>query len=161
MNYFYPGGFSPTGYDGSQVKLDALEQEVARLRQMQAQMYPQPNGNMSQSNRRIEGGKYFYVYDYQEVVDFPTPADGSAVLFLCLDKNGAMNGRAWSKKIVNGTSSIQELSVAFMNSNSYNQSDTQSSQQEQSQPQVTNEDIMALLGSLADRLTALEGNKGE
>lgn len=160
MNYFYPGGFNPAGYGGSQVKIDALEQELARLRQMQAQMYGQPNGNMPQSNgRQYEGGKYVYVYDYQEVVNFPTPADGSAVLFLGLDKNGAMDGRGWSKKIINGTSSIQELSVAFKNS--YSQSDTQSTQQEQPQPKVTNEDIMALLGNLADRMTALEESKGE
>ena len=56
-------------------------------------------------------GTYVYVNDYQEVVNYPTPADGNAVLFFNLDK-----GILWSKKFINGSNSIQAFTIAPLNS---------------------------------------------
>lgn len=158
-NYYYPGGFNPTTGFNTQRQIEELQREINRLSQLNASMYPQTQPQYRNyqpnitGNKQYETGVYVYVNDYQEVLDYPTPTDGSAVLFLCLDK-----GLGWSKKFTNGTSSIQALSVQFLNA--YNDKDTTASEQSSNTSESTNnEDIMALLTNLADRLTALEGGK--
>lgn len=155
MNYFYPNGGNPNLAYATQQKMDALQQELTRLQQLQAQLYPGQMSNQNSKNSQLEGGMYLYVNNYQDVIDYPTPTDGSAVLFLCLDQ-----GLAWSKKFVNGKSSIQALTISFLNS--YDQGESQNMAKVDSQSdQVSNADIMNLLTTLADRLTVLESKVGE
>lgn len=154
-NYYYPGAFNPSMGINTQRQIEELQRELGRLSQMQASMYPQSQYKNNVGNKQYETGTYVYVSDYQEVLDYPTPTDGSAVLFLCLDK-----GLAWSKKFVNGKSSVQALTIGFLNS--YDQNETQGTNSSTIKDnQIGNEDIMTLLGALADRLTALENKLGD
>ena len=108
---------NPYGYGnpyGQGNPMDRVNQQMQQLQQLQAQyqqmgmgQQPTPNNNVAMSNR----GTYVYVNDYQEVVNYPTPADGNAVLFFNLDK-----GILWSKKFVNGANSIQAFAISPLNS---------------------------------------------
>ncbi len=119
MSYGYGGNYSGYNPQGS---IDRINQQMQQLQmlqnQYQQQMGMQPNNippmqgqnsnpNMSAMSNR---GTYVYVQDYQEVVNYPTPADGNAVLFFNLDK-----GILWSKKFVNGSNSIQAFTIAPLN----------------------------------------------
>lgn len=68
----------------------------------QYQQMQQPVQSTSMSNQ----GRWVYVNDYNDVVSYPTPSDGNAMLFVNLDR-----GLLWSKKFVNGSNSIQTFTI--------------------------------------------------
>lgn len=68
----------------------------------QYQQMQQPIQSTSMSNQ----GRWVYVNDYNDVVSYPTPSDGNAMLFVNLDR-----GLLWSKKFVNGSNSIQTFTI--------------------------------------------------
>ena len=110
-NMYNPYG-NPFGYGGG--NMESIDNQLRQLNELRNQMQPQyqyqqpmpQQNNVAMSNR----GTYVYVNDYNDVVNYPTPADGNAVLFFNLDK-----GILWSKKFVNGSNSIQAFTIAPLN----------------------------------------------
>ena len=128
-------------YNNAYNAQQALQNSLANLQNLQAQYQAKqiyPNQNlpvMSMSNR----GVFIYVADYQDVVNYPTSADGLATLFVNLDK-----GLLWSKKFINGQNAIQTYSITPINNlTSENQIDKESSKDED---------------NLTKRIDNLEGN---
>lgn len=127
MNY-YPnyGQFNPTEM---QNRINQLQQMLGQYQNMQ-----QP---VQATNDK---GIYVYVKDYQEVVNYPTSADGKATIFIG-------NGIMWSKKIMDGKNCIQAYSFAPMNEvQAQSQNDT---------PQQTNIPEQ-LLDNICERLNLIE-----
>ena len=135
--------------------MDRVSQQMQQLQQLQNQyqqmgMGQQPvqqqnnNNNVAMSNR----GTYVYVNDYQEVVNYPTPADGNAVLFFNLDK-----GILWSKKFVNGANSIQAFAISPLNSVSNEGITTPTPNEEKAVIEPKNDEI---IDNLLNRVTDIE-----
>lgn len=156
MSYEYGGNYS--GYN-PQSSIDRINQQMQQLQmlqnQYQQQMGMQPNNippmqgqnsnpNMSAMSNR---GTYVYVQDYQEVVNYPTPADGNAVLFFNLDK-----GILWSKKFINGSNSIQAFTIAPLN-NVSNEPINNTSTEEKPVETAKNDEIT---DNMLTRITQLE-----
>jgi len=55
----------------------------------------------------------YYVGDYNEVLNYAAPSDGSAILFANLEQ-----GLIWSKKLINGQSYIQPYRIIPINNES-------------------------------------------
>ena len=130
-----------------QNQMDRINQQIQQLQQLQMQYNqyaPQQNSqNIALSNR----GTYVYVNDYQEVVNYPTPADGNAILFFNLDK-----GILWSKKFINGSNSIQAFTISPLNSFS-NEPINNSIQDKKPLVEENNNDLM---DNLLNRMTNIE-----
>ena len=140
-NMYNPYGYNPYG------GIESLDNQLRQLNELRNQMQPQyqqpQQNNVAMSNR----GTYVYVNDYNDVVNYPTPADGNAVLFFNLDK-----GILWSKKFVNGSNSIQAFTIAPLNNVSNDMiNNTQPSETVLGEPK--NDDI---INNLLDRTTMLE-----
>lgn len=139
MNYYQPyNSFNP----------NELQNRINQLQQMLGQFQNNQNMQNNQNNINInslEKGIYVYVKDYQDVVNYPTSADGKATIFIG-------NGIMWSKKIMDGKNCIQAYSFAPIN-------DTQSSQNNQPVNDSTsnNDEITAaLLDNICERLNLIE-----
>ena len=150
-NMYNPYG-NPFGYGGN---MESIDNQLRQLNELRNQMggnqgqYMQPqqpqyqNNNVAMSNR----GTYVYVNDYNDVVNYPTPADGNAVLFFNLDK-----GILWSKKFVNGSNSIQAFTIAPLN-NVSNDMINSTPTEEKPLEMSKNDDIT---NNMLDRITNLE-----
>ena len=125
MNYYNPYGYNQ----------NEIQNKINQLQQMLSQYQ-----NMQQApiNNNIDKGIYVYVKDYQDVVNYPTSADGKATIFIG-------NGIMWSKKILDGKNCIQAYSFAPINDNQPTQSE-----------QPKNEINEALLDNICERLSAIE-----
>lgn len=131
MNY-YPnyGQFNPAEM---QNRINQLQQMLGQYQNMQ-----QP---LQATNDK---GIYVYVKDYQEVVNYPTSADGKATMFIG-------NGIMWSKKIMDGKNCIQAYSFAPMNEvQAQPQQDNQT--QQTIQPNISEQ----LLDNICERLNMIE-----
>lgn len=97
-------------------------------------------------NRPSTSGIYDRVSNYQEVENYPAPTDGNAVLLFNFE-----NGVFYSKKFINGQSTIQTFTFMPLNTNANDDS--------QNSPKNTpNEpDTIALINSLADKIRVIEG----
>lgn len=127
MNYYNPYGYNQ----------NEIQNKINQLQQMLSQYQ---NLQQAPINNNIDKGIYVYVKDYQDVVNYPTSADGKATIFIG-------NGIMWSKKILDGKNCIQAYSFAPIN-------DNQPIQNEQQQPK--NEINEALLDNICERLSAIE-----
>lgn len=127
MNYYNPYGYNQNEI---QNKINQLQQMLSQYQSLQ----------QAPINNNIDKGIYVYVKDYQDVVNYPTSADGKATIFIG-------NGIMWSKKILDGKNCIQAYSFAPIN-------DNQPIQNEQQQPK--NEINEALLDNICERLSAIE-----
>ena len=148
-NYGYNPYVQPN-YD----RVDAQIRQLQELKnQMEQQNYnyssQQPQTNVAMSNR----GTYVYVQDYQEVVNYPTPADGNAVLFFNLD-----NGILWSKKFVNGSNSIQAFTIAPLNSVGNDNAEAKPKNDNISLESPKNDEI---IDNILTRMTSLEDKLDE
>ena len=125
MNYYNPYGYNQ----------NEIQNKINQLQQMLSQYQ-----NMQQApiNNNIDKGIYVYVKDYQDVVNYPTSADGKATIFIG-------NGIMWSKKILDGKNCIQAYSFAPIN-------DNQPTQSEQPKSEINE----ALLDNICERLSAIE-----
>ena len=135
--------------------MDRLNQQMQQLQQLQNQyqqmgmgqpMPQQSNSNVAMSNR----GTYVYVNDYNDVVNYPTPADGNAVLFFNLDK-----GILWSKKFVNGANSIQAFAIYPLN-NVSNEGMVNNTSQEEKPIESPKTD--QIIDNMLSRITNMEDN---
>ena len=107
--------YNPYGYGYNPGNISRVDDQIRQLQELRNQMgqqgyAPQPMGNQPNNVAMSNRGTYVYVQDYDQVVNYPTPADGNAVLFFNLDK-----GILWSKKFVNGSNSIQAFTIAPLN----------------------------------------------
>lgn len=131
----------------------SLQQFSGLLNQyQQMQQPPQQNVQVPLSNQ----GRWYYVTDYNEVATTPTPQDGTASLFVNLDK-----GVLWSKKFVNGANSIQAFSIQPLNEfgTQLPQPTPQPVQSVESQPSISLEDILGEIKNLSERVGKLEDVK--
>lgn len=112
--------------------LQNFQNILGQYQQMQQPLQPAPMSNQ---------GRWLYVNDYNDVISYPTPSDGNAMLFINLDK-----GLLWSKKFVNGSNSIQTFMIQ-----PYNTVSTEPIVQEQEQENKRSVDIEKILERL-DRL---------
>ena len=137
MNYYQPY----TGYNPNELqnRLNQLQQMISQLQVNQ----PIQNNQNVMPNNSLEKGIYVYVKDYQDVVNYPTSADGKATIFIG-------NGIIWSKKIMDGKNCIQAYSFSPINDN---QTSTQSTNEN-----ISNKDDIrdALLDNICERLTQIE-----
>lgn len=124
----------------------SLQQFSGLLNQyQQMQQAQQPNVQVPMSNQ----GRWYYVNDYNDVATTPTPQDGTASLFVNLDR-----GVLWSKKFVNGANNIQAFSIQPLN-----EFGSQIPQPVVSEPQQSSsslDDIMNELKNLSERVGKLE-----
>ena len=134
----------PSGMDRINQQMQQLQQLQNQYQQMGMGQQPTPNNNVAMSNR----GTYVYVNDYQEVVNYPTPADGNAVLFFNLDK-----GILWSKKFVNGANSIQAFAISPLN-NVSNEGMTNPTPKEENPIEEPKSD--EIIDNLLNRVTNME-----
>lgn len=132
MNYYQNyGQFNP---NEMQNRINQLQQMLGQYQNMQ-----QP---IQTSNDK---GIYVYVKDYQEVVNYPTSADGKATIFIG-------NGIMWSKKIMDGKNCIQAYSFAPMNEvQAQSQNDTQ---QQTNIPEQLLDNICERLNLIEEKLNA-------
>lgn len=137
MNYYQPY----TGYNPNELqnRLNQLQQMISQVQMNQ----PIQNNQNVMPNNSLEKGIYVYVKDYQDVVNYPTSADGKATIFIG-------NGIIWSKKIMDGKNCIQAYSFSPINDN---QNSIQSTNEN-----VSNKDDIrdALLDNICERLTQIE-----
>lgn len=137
MNYYQPY----TGYNPNELqnRLNQLQQMISQVQMNQ----PIQNNQNVMPNNSLEKGIYVYVKDYQDVVNYPTSADGKATIFIG-------NGIIWSKKIMDGKNCIQAYSFSPINDN---QTSIQSTNEN-----VSNKDDIrdALLDNICERLTQIE-----
>lgn len=131
----------------AQKRIADLQNELSALQNMNNQMFPQQIQNTS-SPLNSDTGVYVYVQDYQQVINYPTPADGKAMLFINLDK-----GIGWSKKFVNGTNVIQSFTINLLNTY-----DNNIAQQGPGTEEVTNTPNNDILDNLMERMTHMEDN---
>ena len=135
MNYYNPYN----QYNGN-FNSNEIQNRINQLQQMLGQI--QNTQQIPQNNSQFDKGIYVYVKDYQDVVNYPTSADGKATIFIG-------NGIMWSKKIMDGKNCIQAYSFAPINDTQTNQS----TQENFSQP----DDIRdSLLDSICERLSFIE-----
>lgn len=137
MNYYQPY----TGYNPNELqnRLNQLQQMISQVQMNQ----PIQNNQNVMPNNSLEKGIYVYVKDYQDVVNYPTSADGKATIFIG-------NGIIWSKKIMDGKNCIQAYSFSPIN-------DNQTSIQSTNENISNKEDIRdALLDNICERLTQIE-----
>ena len=103
-NYYNPynngGQYSPN----INQSLNQLQNLIGQYQSMQ-----QPNVR-NQQVAMSNQGRWTYVNDYNDVITYPTPQDGSAYLFINLDK-----GLLWSKKFLDGQNFIQTFSIQPFN----------------------------------------------
>lgn len=125
MNYYNPYGYNQ----------NEIQNKINQLQQMLSQYQ---NLQQAPINNNIDKGIYVYVKDYQDVVNYPTSADGKATIFIG-------NGIMWSKKILDGKNCIQAYSFAPIN-------DNQPTQSEQPKSEINE----ALLDNICERLSAIE-----
>jgi hypothetical protein len=131
----------------------SLQQFSGLLNQyQQMQQPPQMSVQVPLSNQ----GRWYYVTDYNEVATTPTPQDGTASLFVNLDK-----GVLWSKKFVNGANSIQAFSIQPLNDfgGQAPQHQVQNIQVVEPQPSVTLEDVLGEIRNLSERVGKIEDAK--
>lgn len=137
MNYYQPY----TGYNPNELqnRLNQLQQMISQVQMNQ----PIQNNQNVMPNNSLEKGIYVYVKDYQDVVNYPTSADGKATIFIG-------NGIIWSKKIMDGKNCIQAYSFSPINDN---QTSIQSTNEN-----ISNKDDIrdALLDNICERLTQIE-----
>lgn len=134
-NNYYPSYYPP--------QPDQFNKQIAEYQRLLSQMQQQ---SPSMSNR----GAYIYVNDYQEVVNYPTSADGNATLFVNLEK-----GILWSKKFVDGKNCIQAYFISPIND--FNPQTSKSTTQEEIavKPKENNE-IMEIMERFGKRLDSIE-----
>lgn len=130
----------------AQRRIEDLQRELTALQNMNNQMFPQQQN--PSSSLGSDTGTYVYVQDYQQVVSYPTPADGKAILFINLDK-----GIGWSKKFVNGTNVIQSFTIGLLNT--YDNNVVQPGGAPEASPSVENNDM---IDNLMERMTKMEDN---
>lgn len=132
-----------------------LQAELAAMLQGQyAPMYnayQQQNVQSPISNQPCTSGMYDKVTNYQEVENYPTPTNGTAVLLFNYEQ-----GIFYSKKFVNGQSVIQPFT--FMPLNSSNNADNNV---QETPTQTTEEKILIALQNLTDRVSQLETTKAK
>ena len=87
----------------------------------------------------------YYINDYNDVLNYAAPSDGSAILFANLDQ-----GLIWSKKLINGQSYIQPYRIIPINN--------ESKPPEQVKQQTTDEKLDQLLTILLRRENESTGN---
>lgn len=103
-NYFNPYAMGGQYTPNVNQSLNQLQNLLGQYQNMQQSNYR--NQQVAMSNQ----GRWLYVNDYNDVLTYPTPQDGSAYLFVNLDK-----GLLWSKKFVDGQNSIQAFSIQPFN----------------------------------------------
>lgn len=108
----------PYNYNNFQPKTpQQLQAELTSM--LQGQYAPVYNAFQQQNmqspiqNKPSTSGIYDQVSSYQEVENYPTPTDGTAVLLFNFG-----NGVFYSKKFVNGQSTIQPFTFMPLNSSS-------------------------------------------
>lgn len=129
-----------------------LQAELAAMLQGQyAPIYNayQQNVQSPISNQPCTSGMYDKVSNYQEVENYPTPTNGTAVLLFNYEQ-----GIFYSKKFVNGQSVIQPFTFIPLNSNNNNDNI-----QPEEVKQTTEEKILIALENLTDRVAKLETAK--
>lgn len=136
MNYYSPyNQFNPTEM---QNRINQLQQMLGQFQNNQQMQMPAQQSGMPQ----LEKGIYVYVKDYQDVMNYPTSADGKATIFIG-------NGIMWSKKIIDGKNCVQSYSFAPIN-------ETSTTQNNDSNNNSKDELKDALLDNICDRLAAIE-----
>lgn len=101
-------------------------------------------------NQPSTSGMYVFVNDYNEVENYPVPADGRAVLLFINGQNVY-----YSKKIVNGQPMLQAYNYMPINMNG-NVDNTQPAEEK---PQTFEDKVLTALQGLSDRITTLETAK--
>lgn len=101
------------------------------------------------ANQPSTSGNYVFVNAYNEVENYPVPADGRAVLIFIVGQNVY-----YSKKIANGQAMIQPYTYAPLNANGVMETPAQ-----EEKPQSFEDKVVAALQSLSDRMTQLETAK--
>lgn len=147
MNYNNP-------YAGGQPKSpQQLQAELmAALNGQYAPMYnayQQQNVQSPIPNQPCTSGMYDKVTTYQDVENYPTPTNGTAVLLFNYEQ-----GVFYSKKFVNGQSVIQPFT--FMPLNSSSSTETQVNEEK---PQTFEDKVLTAMQGLSDRIAQLENAK--
>lgn len=144
--------YNPYAYTPYQPKSpQQLQAEINTMLQTQYTPYfnalqqQQQNVQSPIPNQPCTSGMYDKVTSYQDVENYPTPTNGTAVLLFNYEQ-----GVFYSKKFVNGQSVIQTFTFIPLNNND---------NKVEEQPQSTEEKILAYLDSLSERLTKLETRK--
>lgn len=150
--------FNPYMPNGQPKSPQQLQAELAAMLQGQyAPMYnafQQQNMNMGMPpqnpNQPSTSGMYVFVNDYNEVENYPVPADGRAVLLY-------INGQSvyYSKKIVNGQPMLQAYNYMPINMNG----NVDNAQSAEEKPQTFEDKVLLALQGLSDRITTLETAK--
>lgn len=147
--------FNPYMQNGQPKSPQQLQAELTAMLQGQyAPMYnayQQQNMQAPMPNQPSTSGNYIFVNDYNEVENYPVPADGRAVLIF-------VSGQQvyYSKKLVNGQALIQPFTYAPLNANGTT-ADSAPTQEEK--PQSFEDKVVAALQNLSDRMTQLENAK--
>lgn len=152
MNY---NPYMPNGQPKSPQQLQA---ELAAMLQGQyTPMYnafQQQNMNMGMPtqnpNQPSTSGNYVFVNDYNEVENYPVPADGRAVLLYINGQNVY-----YSKKIVNGQPMLQAYNYMPINMNG----NVDNASPAEEKPQTFEDKVLVALQGLSDRITTLENAK--
>lgn len=139
----------PYNYNNNQPKTpQQLQAELIGMLQNQyAPMYnsfQQQNMQSPIQNKPSTSGIYDQVSSYQDVENYPTPTDGTAVLLFNFG-----NGVFYSKKFVNGQSTIQPFTFMPLNSNGTDDSTTT---QETAQKQAEMPEYVRLLMDRMDKI---------
>lgn len=130
-----------------------LQAELTAMLQGQyAPMYNAYQQNMQapMPNQPSTSGNYIFVNNYNEVENYPVPADGRAVLIFVTGQQ-----IYYSKKLVNGQALIQPFTYAPLNANGT--TDTAPMQEEK--PQTFEEKMYSAVQNLSDRIAMLETKK--
>jgi hypothetical protein len=106
------------------------------------------------SNQPCTSGVYDKVTNYQEVENYPTPTNGTAILLFNYEQ-----GIFYSKKFVNGQSVIQPFTFMPLNNNSETNTANSTNNTAEEQPQSTEDKILSYLESLTQRVEKLETRK--
>lgn len=145
--------FNPYMQNGQPKSPQQLQAELTAMLQGQyAPMYnayQQQNMQAPMPNQPSTSGNYIFVNDYNEVENYPVPADGRAVLIF-------VSGQQvyYSKKLVNGQALIQPFTYAPLNANGTTDTTTV-----EEKPVSFEDKVINALQTLSDRITQLESAK--
>lgn len=128
------------GFYYNQPNINALEQQLNQLRNMQSQINsPIPNNPQPPMNGVTQIGTYAVVKTLQDMENYAVPVDGTPVNIF-IEGSGVF----YSKKMNNGVTTCQPFSFAPLNSNSNTENN------------VTSEETPAWAENLLERVIALE-----
>lgn len=102
-------------------------------------------------NQPSTSGMYVFVNDYNEVENYPVPADGRAVLLFINGQNVY-----YSKKIVNGQPMLQAYNYMPINMNGNVDNNAQPAEEK---PQTFEDKVLTAMQGLSDRIAQLENAK--